>query len=91
MSHYEQANLLTDFATGEVVYVCVWKLKGFLAAPVSGALMPPSMFGDAWLLTVVPSIVGEFILAVIDPKRCGKPSVIGDRELGSYINGGLTP
>jgi hypothetical protein len=70
--------------TGEdAVYVCVWKLKGFLGTPESGGPAPPSLLGEAWALTVGPSIVCAFRLGVIDPKRWGKLSARGDRELWS--------
>jgi hypothetical protein len=51
------------------VYICVWKLKGFLGAPEGGGPVFPSLFGEAWVLMVGPSIVCAFVLEVIDPGR----------------------
>jgi hypothetical protein len=54
-------------------------LNGFLA----GAPALPSLFGVPLLVSVLMVFAGDGMGEVIEPNRCGKVSVSGDREFGS--------
>lgn len=83
----------TDFAIvlkGVSLIVCVWKLKGLglvLGLELELELRVPALGGGGpmVLLLKVGVFAEEDIGEPIDPKREGKESVMGDRELGSKV------
>ena len=69
----------TDFATGDSLIVCVWKLKGLRGGGGPIMTFPASL--NAGLSPLPVEDRGE----AIEPNRPEKVSVMGERELGSKV------